>query len=84
MTVSPDDPVAVIHYEYNGNDPIELQFDFTLLFRLMWPYSEKVLGDMFYSWNESLNAVVATDESGKFVTIVGVDVINKLEIGVFP
>jgi glycogen debranching enzyme len=76
ITVSPDQPVTVINYDYTGQSQIQIGFDFTLLFRLMWPYSEKVLGDLYYSWNETLNALIASDESGNYVTIVGILVVN--------
>jgi len=71
VTVSPDDPVMVIHYEYDGQEPAELIFRFTANFRNMWPYSEKVLGSIFHSWNESLNAFVMKDLSGDFVSMLG-------------
>jgi glycogen debranching enzyme len=51
---------------------VELEISFRLLFRLMWPYSEKVLGNLYYTWNDDLMAFVATDQSGEFVTIAGI------------
>jgi glycogen debranching enzyme len=72
ITVSPHKPFSVIHYDYQGNDPVMIDISFRLLFRLMWPYSEKVLGDLIYSWNEDLQAFIASDQSGDFVTIVGI------------
>jgi glycogen debranching enzyme len=72
ISVSPHRPYSVIHYDYKGNEPINLNISFRLLFRLMWPYSEKVLGGLNYSWNENLQAFIATDPSGKYVTIVGI------------
>ncbi|MFA4863875.1 MAG: amylo-alpha-1,6-glucosidase, partial [Bacteroidales bacterium] len=73
ITVSPNQPYAVIHYDYQGNAPINFDISFRVLFRLMWPYSEKVLGNLHYSWNEDLQAFIACDQSGDFVTIVGVN-----------
>ena len=72
ITVSPHKPFSVIHYDYEGNDPVKMEISFRLLFRLMWPYSERVLGDLIYSWNEDLQAFIASDQSGDFVTIVGI------------
>jgi len=73
ITVSPQQPFAVIHYDYQGNAPINFDISFRVLFRLMWPYSEKVLGNLHYSWNEDLQAFIACDQSGDFVTIVGIN-----------
>ncbi|MBW6461192.1 MAG: SUMF1/EgtB/PvdO family nonheme iron enzyme, partial [Bacteroidales bacterium] len=72
ITVSPDKPVAVINYRYDGRDTAEFRVSFRLMFRLMWPYSEKVLGNTYYSWDEDLKAYIVTDQSGEFVTIAGV------------
>jgi hypothetical protein len=74
ITVSPDLPCAIIHYHYEGNEPVFLNISFRLLFRLMWPYSEKVLGNLYYSWNDDIQAFIATDESGDFVTVAGLKV----------
>jgi len=79
ISASPNIPAAVITYQYSGRFPVRMEFSFTLLFRLMWPYSEKVLGDLNYSWNEDLGAVIATDESGEFATIVGIQSGKKNE-----
>ncbi len=73
VTVSPDKPVAVIHYDYKGNVQVNFEFTFRALFRLMWPYSEKVTGNLYYSWNEDLQAFIVKDQSDEFVTIVGVN-----------
>ena len=72
ITVSPNLPCAVVHYDYQGNMPVKFNITFRALFRLMWPYSEKVLGNFLYSWNDNLQAFVAMDQTGDFVTIVGI------------
>ena len=74
ISVSPDRPVAVIHYTCTGSKMMQMSIDFRLLFRLMWPYSEKVLGNIYYSWDENLPGIIVTDESGVFVTILGITV----------
>jgi len=83
IAVSPNKPIAIAQYEYTGNHSIKLAIDFKLLFRLMWPYSEKVLGNLYYSWDEDLKAVIASDQSCEFVTVVGIgtdrDVISNNE-----
>jgi glycogen debranching enzyme len=73
ITVSSREPFAVIHYDYKGNKQLKLEITFRALFRLMWPYSEKVLGNLYYSWNDDLQAFIMMDQSGDFVTIVGVN-----------
>jgi glycogen debranching enzyme len=71
IVVSPDQPKAVIHYEYSGDNPAEVFLRFKSNQRIMWPYSEKVLGGMKYDFNEKLNAFIITDPSGDFVSMVG-------------
>jgi glycogen debranching enzyme len=83
ISVAPDRPVTVIHYACTGNKLMQMSIDFRLLFRLMWPYSEKVLGNMYYSWDENLPGIIVTDESGIFVTIVGI-VIDRDSIADSP
>jgi hypothetical protein len=72
VTVSPQRPYSLIRYDYQGNEPVKLDVSIRLLFRLMWPYSEKVLGNLIYSWNEDIQAFIASDQSGDYVTIVGI------------
>ena len=64
ITLSPNGPYAVIHYDYQGNIPVNLDISFRMLFRLMWPYSEKVLGNLYYSWNDDLQAFIANGSVG--------------------
>ncbi len=71
ITVSPDKPLAIIHYKYDGKVPAGLYCRFSSNFRLMWPYSEKVPGKIFYSWSDELNAFVLKDMSGDFAGIIG-------------
>lgn len=71
VTASISKPIAVLHYEYDGADPIKLVIKFKSNLRYMWPYSEKVLGSINYNWNEKLNAFIVKDESGDFVTLIG-------------
>ena len=73
ITASPNKPFSVIHYDYHGNAPVNFDISFRVLFRLMWPYSEKVLGNLYYSWNEDLKAFIACDQSGDFLTIIGIN-----------
>ena len=71
ITVSPDEPNAVIHYEYRGVYPAELFIRFKSTQRLMWPYSAGVLGGMKFDFNQKLNAYILNDPSGDFVSVIG-------------
>jgi glycogen debranching enzyme len=67
----PFDPSGVIHYEYNGNHTAELIIRFKSNLRLMWPYSENVLGSICHGWDKDYEAFVIRDKSGEFVTMLG-------------
>jgi len=71
ITVSPDAPKAIVHYEYSGDYPAEIYIRFKSNQRIMWPYSEKVLGGLKYDFNDKLNAFIISDPSGDFVSMLG-------------
>ena len=71
ICVSPDQPQAVVHYEYRGVYPAEIFIRFKSNQRMMWPYSEKVLGGIKYTFDQKLNAFIITDPSGDFVSMLG-------------
>lgn len=71
IAVSPGQPVAVIRYDYEGSFPVELDISFQLLFRLMWPYSENVLGEASIKYHKDLRVFMATDSRGEFATVIG-------------
>ena len=69
-----DDPVrpaGVIHYEYKGVYRAELIVKVKSNLRLMWPYSERVLGTLFHAIDTNYHAFVVKDKSGDFVAIIG-------------
>ena len=74
ITVHPTDGNAVIHYAYSGNQPVDLVISLKSNLRFMWPYSEKVTGEIRYSWDEGLNAWVVRDKSGDFAMTIGMNV----------
>ncbi|MFH0759973.1 MAG: alpha-amylase family glycosyl hydrolase [Bacteroidota bacterium] len=74
ITVHPTDGNAVIHYEYSGKEAIELQISLKSNLRFMWPYSEKVTGEIHYSWDKGLNAWMIWDKTNSFATVIGVNV----------
>ena len=71
ITVSPEHPQGVIHYEYSGVYPAAFFVRFKTNQRIMWPYSHQVLGGIKYDFHEGLNAFVMTDPSAHFTTILG-------------
>ncbi len=71
VCVSPDQLQGVIHYEYRGVYPAELFIRFKSNQRIMWPYSENVLGGLKYAFDEKLNSFIITDPSGDFVSMLG-------------
>ncbi|MDD4645081.1 MAG: GH116 family glycosyl hydrolase, partial [Bacteroidales bacterium] len=73
ISCHPTDGTAVIHYEYTGNEPAEINILFKSNLRFMWPYSEKVTGSIRYGWDEGLNGWVIRNKTGDFVTVVGVN-----------
>jgi len=74
ITVHPTDGNAVIHYEYSGKEAIELQISMKSNLRFMWPYSEKVTGEIHYCWDQAQNAWLIWDKTNSFATIIGVNV----------
>lgn len=71
ITVHPKEPVAVIHYDYNGQDGIRLMTQYQTNMRLMWPYSGKVNEVIKQSFNKDLNAHLFVDESSELTSVVG-------------
>jgi glycogen debranching enzyme len=69
--VSPKKPVGIIHYEYSGSEPADFFIKFKSNMRLMWPYSEKVFQSLEYSHQPFLKAIVISEGSGDFTSLVG-------------
>lgn len=73
ITCHPTEGSAVIHYEYSGDEPVEVHLSFKSNLRFMWPYSEKVTGAILYGWDKGLNGWVIRNKSGDFVSVIGVN-----------
>ncbi|MEW6196369.1 MAG: amylo-alpha-1,6-glucosidase [Bacteroidota bacterium] len=71
IIASHDEPSAIVHYEYRGDYPAKLIIKFKSNLRFMWPYSERVLGSTYYTWNDSLNSFLIKDESGDHFVVAG-------------
>lgn len=71
ITASIDKPIGIVHYDYRGVYPAEIIIKFKSNLRFMWPYSENVLREINYSFNEGLNAFIIKDRKNEFVSILG-------------
>lgn len=71
IIASHDEPSTIVHYEYRGDYPAKLIIKFKSNLRFMWPYSERVLGPIYYTWNDSLNSFLIKDESGDHFVVAG-------------
>lgn len=71
ITADISKPVCIVHYEFNGSVQAQVITRFRSNFRFMWPYSEKALGSLYYTWDEGLNAFVLRDGSGDFTCVAG-------------
>jgi hypothetical protein len=67
----PEHPCGVIHYEYHGINPAELVLKVNSNLRLMWPYSEKVLGSIGQAFDAERNAFIVQDQSGIYTAMIG-------------
>ncbi|HWZ98297.1 MAG TPA: hypothetical protein VN025_11100 [Candidatus Dormibacteraeota bacterium] len=63
-----DEPGAVITFEVETEQPLELEVIFHRDFQLEWPAA---IGGTYANWNASLNAFTFGEESRKFAAIVG-------------
>lgn len=73
ITVSPNDPIGMVHYSWSGTEPAEMFIQFNSNLRLMWPYSENVFKKLKYCFDTSLNAIIIQEESGNFLSVIGSD-----------
>lgn len=71
ITADIENPAGIIHYEYRGNYTAKIIIKYKSNLRFMWPYSEKALGSIYYSWSDELNAFVSKDVSGDFYAVLG-------------
>ncbi|MBN4081381.1 hypothetical protein JYT44_03350, partial [Caldithrix abyssi] len=71
VTTSITKPTGVVHYEYRGVYPAKMIVRFKSNMRLMWPYSQRVTGNLFYAWDPGLNAFIIKDENEEFGLILG-------------
>lgn len=71
ITSSINDPVGIVHYEYYGTGKPILFIRLKENFRLMWPYSEKVMGNIHVRFDSIQNAVISSNSSEEFCVVAG-------------
>lgn len=64
---------GVIHYKLDAKSAERLVLKYRCDLRLMWPYDEFALGDVYYSYDERLNTLHVKDVRGEFYCLVGGD-----------
>ncbi|SRR5579884_517463 len=64
----PDEHGAVVRFEIDTWEPLQIEAAFTRDFQLMWPAG---LGGTYMSWNASLHAFEFGEEGRKFAAVVG-------------
>lgn len=81
ITTSENLPTAIVHYEFISNTRKEFVIEFESNLRLMWPYSEYVLGKINVNFNKDLNAFHIYDKRKILNAFVGINKqIKKFEI----
>lgn len=70
-TVSADKPVAVVHYEWDGDRVDRILIRYTTNFRYMWPYSEKASLSLRHAWVPEMNAMVSSAQDGDLASVMG-------------
>ena len=73
ISVHHEKPQTLIHYEFEGDLKAEIMIGFNSNLRLMWPYSEKVIGGINCTWNDSINAFIVRDLADNFNSLVGMN-----------
>jgi glycogen debranching enzyme len=68
-----DQPGALISYDSSIDSPLELIVTFRSDLRWMWPYDERAIGDLYYGYDEKLQALHIKDAAGDLYTIIGAD-----------
>jgi glycogen debranching enzyme len=66
---------GIVHYQ--TTQPVQLVIRCKSDFRWMWPYDMNALGDLYYGYDNQLNALHIKDISGDFYTLIGSDVVPQ-------
>jgi len=71
VVADPVQPFGVVHYTWDGINPVELSIRFRTNLRLMWPYAASATGSICYGWDQALQAFSFTDKTGEMAVMVG-------------
>lgn len=71
ISISPDKPMAVLHYESTRNQPIQLVFRLSSNMRFMWPYDMSDSRTVSHTLSTDLNAVLFAAKDNDLCTLVG-------------
>lgn len=66
-----NDAGGIIHYEMDSEKPVNLVIEFRSDLRWMWPYDENAIGDVWYAYDEALQAIHIKDSAGDLHGIIG-------------
>lgn len=69
ITLSFDKPMAVMHYEWSGNQIDKIIIQQTSNLRFMWPYSETATRNIEYSWIPNINGMLISGQNGELSSI---------------
>jgi len=82
ITLSFDKPMAVMHYEWTGNQLDKINIQQTSNLRFMWPYSESATRNIEYSWIPGMNAMLVSGQDGELNALTSFSSIpSKYSIG---
>src|SRR5579884_3964376 len=68
LLAPPDENGAIVRFEIDTWEPLQIEAAFTRDFQLMWPAG---LGGTYMSWNASMHAFEFGEEGRKFAAVVG-------------
>lgn len=64
---------GIVHYQAKSGKPVSLVVKFRSDLRWMWPYDEYAVGDVWYAFDEGLNALHLKDSAGDLYSVIGAD-----------
>jgi glycogen debranching enzyme len=84
ITLSFDKPMAVMHYEWSGNQIDKIAIQQTSNLRFMWPYAESATRNIEYSWLPNINGMLISGQNGELNSLTSFSIApSKHLIGQF-
>ncbi len=68
-----NDAGGIVHYDTDAAQSIKLIIKFRSDLRWMWPYDEYAIGDVWYAYDEALQAFHIKDSAGDLYAVIGGD-----------